>query len=116
MDYMEYIGIKTIDKKEGYAKLELEIGPNRLNYFGYVLGGVYFTLSDSAAGIATHGYEGNFITINSSINYLTSSKKGTLTGVAKVINKTHKLVVVEVRTFVDKVLCTQSTFTMYKVN
>ena len=115
MDYMEHTGITTIDKGEGYSNLSLEIGPNCLNYYGYVHGGVYFTLADSAAGMATNHYEGDYITLNSSINYLNAVQEGTIKASAKVINKTRKLVVIKVKTYVNNILCTESTFTMYKV-
>lgn len=115
MDYMDYNGIKILEKSKGYSKLSLEIGPKCLNYYGYVHGGVYFTLSDSAAGAATLEDEGDWITLNSNINYLQSIQEGELIAEARLISKTRKLMVLEVKTFVHDVQCTQSLFTMYKV-
>ena len=115
MDFMERNGIKTLKKETGYSKLSMDIDAQCLNYYGYVHGGVYFTISDSAAGIATEEYEGKFITLNSSINYLNAVQGGSLIAIAQVINKTRKLVVIEVKTFVDDLQCTNGTFTMYKV-
>ena len=115
MDFMERNGIEVLETKEGYSKLSIEIDSECLNYYGYVHGGVYFTISDSAAGMATDLYEGDFITLNSSINYLNAVQEGTITAIANVINKTRKLVVIEVKTFVEDLQCTESTFTMYKV-
>lgn len=114
MDFMEHIGIKILEKRVGYSKLSLEIKQEHLNYYGYVHGGVYFTLSDSAAGVATNHYEGDWVTLNSSINYLNAVQEDKLIAIAKVINKTRKLVVIEVRTYINELQCTESTFTIYK--
>ena len=115
MDFMDYHGIKVLEKSEGYSLLEMPIKDTSLNYFDYVHGGIYFSLSDSAAGYACHSYEGSFITLNSSINYLKGIQEGVLRAEAKIINKTRKTAVFDVRTFTNDILCTQATVTMYKV-
>ncbi|CAM3565918.1 PaaI family thioesterase [Erysipelothrix urinaevulpis] len=115
MDYMKHLGMSVVEAKEGYAHLEMEITPTSLNYFGYVHGGVYFSLSDTTAGYATHAYEGSYITLNSSINYLKGIQEGVLSAKATVLNKTRKTVVIDVKTYSNEILCTQATITMYRV-
>ena len=115
MGFMKLTEIITLDKKEGYSELSLRIGPKHLNYHGYVHGGVYFTISDSAAGMATSLYNGDWVTLNSSINYLNAVKEGELIVIAKVINKTKKIATIEVKSYNCKLLCTDSVFIMYRV-
>lgn len=115
MDFMKYTKIDVIKEDKGYTEMEVDLESIHLNYYGFVHGGVYFTLSDSAAGGATKSYEGQYVTLNSSISYLNAAKSGKLTAIAKVVNKTKKTVVIDVKTYNNKRQCTTSTFTMYRV-
>ena len=44
------VGIVTAAISEGYARVEVEIGPQHVNPIGSVHGGVLFTIADTTAG------------------------------------------------------------------
>lgn len=116
MDFMQYSHIDILETDTGYAKAKVNIEPYHLNYFGYVHGGLYYTMADSIAGAVTHRYEGDYVTLDGNIHYMKAVQKGTITGVGKTLQKTRKTVVVEVDLFDEHERhLVRAIFTMYRV-
>ncbi len=116
MDFMQYNHIDVLETDTGYAKAKVDLEAYHLNYYGYVHGGLYYTMADSIAGAVTHRYEGDYVTLNGNIQYMNAVKSGQIIGVGKTLQKTRKTVVVEVDLFDehDRHLV-RAMFTMYRV-
>lgn len=107
-------GIKILEVKPGYCKLEAFIDESNVNFYGFAHGGILFTLCDSASGIATYAYGVNNVTLDSSISYLKSVKIGKINIFCANIHKGRKTAVNKVNIYNDSgELCVTSSFTMY---
>lgn len=114
--FNEHIGYELVKLNEKFCELKLNVEDYHRNTYGYVHGGVYFTLSDIACGLFVRQDERNWVTLNGNINYLKAAKNETLTVITKLISKTRKLAVIEVVIKHDTKIFTQGTFTMYVID
>ena len=64
------VGIVRAGISEGYARVEVEIGPQHVNPIGSVHGGVMFTIADTTAGAAATSPRRYMTTMSSSMNFL----------------------------------------------
>ena len=64
------VGIVTAAISEGYARVEVEIGPQHVNPIVSVHGGVLFTIADTTAGAAATSRGRYMTTMSSSMNFL----------------------------------------------
>lgn len=64
------VGVVTTELSEGYAKAEIEIGPQHINPIGSVHGGVLFTIADITAGAAATSRGRYMTTMSSNMNFL----------------------------------------------
>jgi acyl-CoA thioesterase len=76
-------GIELLDVSNGYAKARMEIKPEHLNGGGVCQGGAIFTLADLAFAAATNSHARLTFSINSTINFFQSERKGFLYAEAK---------------------------------
>jgi acyl-CoA thioesterase len=76
-------GIELLDVRNGYAKARMEIKPEHLNGGGVCQGGAIFTLADLAFAAATNSHARLTFSINSTINFFQSERKGFLYAEAK---------------------------------
>jgi acyl-CoA thioesterase len=107
-------GIKILDVKPGFCKLEAIIDETNVNFYGFAHGGMLFTLCDNASGMATYAYGVYNVTLDSSISYLKSVKAGKINIVCANMHKGRKTAVNKVNIFNEVGdLCVTSTFTMY---
>jgi len=84
-------GLKLIDVREGYAKVEMRFTQDLENMFGMAHGGAIFSLIDAAFEIASNSHGTMAVALNMNINYLASPEKGAmLTAEAREINRTKK--------------------------
>lgn len=99
-----------------YSETIHTIKPESLNLYEYVHGGIYYSLADAAAGVASRSNGSNYVTLNSSFNYMHAVREGILTACGTVVNRTSKICVVhvDVKNQKGEVVST-GTFTMYKV-
>ena len=87
--YFKNQKMKIVDLKYGESFVEIELDRKHLQGYGYVHGGVYSALIDSAGFFAVYTrVEGDdsAATIEMKINYLSSVKSGKLLAHAHVIN------------------------------
>ena len=81
--FMVHIGAVLEEKREGYARLSLTVGPQHTNLFGYLHGGVLTAIMDSAIGIGLGRLRGEesrrgrpHATIEMNASFLTNAAPG----------------------------------------
>src|SRR6185436_11937118 len=95
-----WMGVKILDVKEAYSKIEMTLRKEMLNGFGIAHGGITFALADSAFAFACNSDGKITVALDVSISFPKAGKEGdTLTAEAKLINKTNRtgLYLIEVR-------------------
>jgi uncharacterized protein (TIGR00369 family) len=77
--FLEHVGIRSIDVRKGWSRVELVVLPQHLRSFGIVHGGVLATLLDSAMGMAastlassSHGV----VTVQLNANFVRPAREG----------------------------------------
>lgn len=113
--FCQRLGISVEEIGPGYARITKQVTQEDLNPAGLAHGGVYFTMADTASGVAcaSHGYYG--VTVNANYNYLKSGKCGdTLIAEAAETKAGRTLCVYDVRvTDQNGTLLGTGTFTYY---
>jgi len=114
--YFKNHKMKIVDLKYGESFIEVELDRKHLQGYGYVHGGVYSALIDSAGFFAVYSrVEGDdsAATIEMKINYLSSVKSGKLLAYARCITlgKSIGLAEVTIKNEEDKLL-THGTVTV----
>jgi len=51
--FSQWLGIRVLEVKEGYSRIEMDVRPEMINGFGIVHGGIAFSLADSAFALDT---------------------------------------------------------------
>ncbi|MCI2414103.1 MAG: PaaI family thioesterase [Candidatus Aramenus sp.] len=100
--FFKFLGLKVLEVREGFAKLELEY-KDELTRRGRVLhGGVIMSSIDYAGGIATMTVNNGVdqVTQELKVNFLEPMYKGPFTVEANVVRRGRTAVVVEIR-FMD---------------
>jgi uncharacterized protein (TIGR00369 family) len=100
MDFNEHIGLDIVGFRDGKFVIELAIGQRHLNRYGFVHGGVLFTMLDTAMSRAifdTLPPEGNTgVTLEMKINYLKkATASDTLTAYGALVHPTRRTAFVE---------------------
>lgn len=114
--FMSHNDIKVRKDIRDYAETVHTIKKESLNIYEYVHGGIYYSLADAAAGVASRSDGNNYVTLNSSFNYMKAVNEGDLVAKANVINRTSKISIVDVEVFNNHdAIVSKGTFTMYRV-
>lgn len=111
----KHLGYEVVSKDTTQAVISLHIQAIHQNIYGYVHGGVYFSLADVACGYIATENEGVWVTLNGSINYMKAVKEGILTITANTVSRSRKTIIIDVTIYCEDVLLTKATFTMYQV-
>ena len=88
--YNRMLGLRFVERREGYLRAELDLGPHHMNKAGFTHGGVYAGILDSAStGSGLYcPYPGRIrkcSTLSLTVNYVGMSREGAmLTVVARV--------------------------------
>lgn len=115
-EYMETLGMEIEHVGTDEAIASITHKQSLTNYYGCLHGGVYFSLADSAAGLAARSNGDSYVTLNASMNFIQAVHEGTIYAHARVLHRTRKTCVIEVHILNDrKELINSGTFTMYKV-
>ena len=90
--YAKTMGFNVISIDTGYAEVEFDYMPERMNnLFGTAHGGAIFSLMDEAFQISCQTHGSIAVALNVNVTYLSSpTKQTTLKAVSKEINKTRK--------------------------
>ncbi|MDX9873041.1 MAG: hotdog fold thioesterase [Clostridia bacterium] len=89
--FAQFIGLKLLEVKPGYAVTQVEIQEHHLNGFDHVQGGLTFTLADLAFAAAANSHGRASVGINVSICYFEAPKGKILTATARELHKNAKL-------------------------
>jgi len=86
--FRRLIGLEAKELHDGYARMELTIGPEHLNSGGSVHGGILATMIDHAGGIAgcfcaETGSSRKAVTISLTTSFLAGAKHGTVTAIGR---------------------------------
>ncbi len=85
-------GIKIVEARPGFAKVEMPVEDRHLNGADVLHGGAIFTLADFAFAIASNSHGRIALSISSSISFVKAVKAGdSVTATAKEISLGHKL-------------------------
>ena len=68
--FSQWLGIKVLEIKEGYSKIQMTVRKEMINGFGIVHGGISFSLSDSAFAFACNNRNVLSVALDTSINFL----------------------------------------------
>ena len=78
-------GMKLSELQVGYAKVELVIDENSMNYMGSMHGGLLYTMADVAAGTAVVSCGKQCVTLNAHTEYIKPAFSGKVIAEGKVI-------------------------------
>ncbi len=82
--FSQWLGIKVLDVKEGYSKIQMTLRDEMINGFGIIHGGIAFSLADSAFAFACNNRNNLSMALDTSITFIKATKPGdTLTAEAK---------------------------------
>jgi acyl-CoA thioesterase len=115
--FANFVGIKTLEVKPGYAKGELVLRPEHMNILGSVHGGCIYTLADVMCGSAGLLYEERVTTVSSSFHFLSPALRvEKLIAEATEIKHGKKIRVIRVDIFREQSkLIASGTFTFYHI-
>jgi acyl-CoA thioesterase len=86
--FREFLGIKVLEVKEGYAKMSMKVGKEHTNFVGFAHGGVLFALADCAFAEATNFGDRKAVAVQVSINFVKPTSEGDiLTAEATVVSE-----------------------------
>jgi len=85
--FSQWLGIKILDIKEGYSKIQMLVREEMINGFSIVHGGIAFSLADSAFAFACNNRNNLSVALDTSINFTKAVHPGdTITAEAKEIH------------------------------
>jgi acyl-CoA thioesterase len=105
--FSQWMGVKILDIKDGYSKVQLTLRKEMLNGFAIAHGGVTFALADSSFAFACNSDGKVTVALDASISFPKPGKEGdTLTAEAKRVSKTSRtgLYLIEVKNQNDELI------------
>jgi acyl-CoA thioesterase len=115
--FREFLGIKVLEVKEGYAKMSMKVGKEHTNFVGFTHGGVLFALADCAFAEATNFGDRKAVAIQVSINFVKPTSEGdTLTAEAAVASEGKTFSLYNVVVSKENKLVALFTGLSYKLN
>lgn len=100
--YLEFLGFRLTEWKEGFARLEMPVRPEHRNTVGYLHGGVIASLLDIAGAVSgSFGIAEDFVsvTINLNCNYLSPLRSATVVAEGELIRANKSLFFAEARLY-----------------
>lgn len=77
-------GIRTSAPSPDHGEAELTLGPNHMNPYGVLHGGVYYTLADCAGGMACRTDGRRYVTLHGGVDFIRSVRSGVVTARASI--------------------------------
>lgn len=82
--FSQWLGVKVLEIKEGYSKIQMTVREEMINGFGTAHGGIAFSLADSAFAFACNNRNNLSVALDTAINFTKAVYAGdTLTAEAK---------------------------------
>lgn len=98
--YLEFLGFRLAEWKEGFARLEMPVRPEHRNTVGFLHGGVIASLLDIAGAVCgSFGTSDKFVsvTVNLNCNYLSPLRADTVIAEAELIRANKSLFFAQAR-------------------
>lgn len=116
--FSQWMGIKLIEVREKYCKIEMPIKQEMINGLRTVHGGVTFSLADSALAFSSNNTNDASVALNCLINFSKAVKLGdTLTAESVLISDTRKTGVYDISIKnQDEILVASFRGTVYKID
>ncbi len=76
--FSQWLGIKVIEVKEGYSKIQLTVRDEMVNGFGIAHGGIAFSLADSALAFACNNRNNLSVALDVTITFTKAVNVGDL--------------------------------------
>ena len=92
--YLEFLGFRLTEWKEGFARLEMQMRPDHRNTVGFLHGGVISSLLDIAGAVAgSYGIADEVvsITINQNCTYMAPHRGTTVIAEGELIRRTTSM-------------------------
>lgn len=89
--FAQFVGIRLLEVRPGYAVARVTLTENHLNGLNIVQGGVTYTLADSAFAAAGNAGGAATVNIGANISYFRPPEGGSLTATARLITQTGRL-------------------------
>lgn len=105
--FSQWMGIKVLEIKEDYSKVQMRLRSEMLNGFSIAHGGITFALADSAFAFACNSDGKITVALDVSISFPKAGKEGDiLTAEAKQVSKTNRtaLYIIEVKNQHDELV------------
>ena len=98
--FAKKFGLKLIDLKDGYAKVEMNFTPDMENFLGMAHGGALFALIDEAFETASNSHGTVAVALNMNVTYVSSpSPNSKLFAEAQEFSRTKKTAGYDIRVF-----------------
>jgi uncharacterized protein (TIGR00369 family) len=112
--YLEFLGFRLTEWKQGFARLEMPVRHDHRNTVGYLHGGVIASLLDIAGAVAgSHGISDEFVsvTINLNCSFISPHQAATVVAEGELIRTTKSLFFCQSKLFdpEHKRLCATAT-------
>lgn len=116
--FSQWMGIKLIDVREKYCKIEMPVKQEMINGLKTVHGGITFSLADSALAFSSNNTNDASVALNCLINFSKAVKLGdTLTAESILISDTRKTGVYDISIKnQDDILVASFRGTVYKID
>lgn len=96
--YARKMGIRCLEVRPGYCRVEMRTGGDMANLFGTTHGGALFSLIDEAFQIACNSHGVTAYALNLSVTYVTASKPGErLVAEAREVARTRRTATYQIR-------------------
>lgn len=94
--FLDYNHIKVVSASPDRAEMAVELVPESRNLYGFMHGGLIYTLLECTAGLAARQDGRRYVTQSSHINFLTNCRQGTVRAVAQAVRRGRQLAVFRV--------------------
>lgn len=74
--FSQWLGIKVLEVREGYSKIQMTLRKEMLNGFGVIHGGIAFSLADSAFAFACNNRNNLSMALDVSITFTKAGQPG----------------------------------------
>lgn len=99
--FANHNGIVISKIESDYAEGYIDIKKETMNAYGVVHGGAYFTLADVTAAYAARSDGKNYVTQQSSMNFIRGVVEGRISCKANVINRGRTFCIIESKIYDD---------------
>lgn len=76
--FSQWLGVRVIEVREGYAKVQLKLRDEMLNGLGVIHGGIAFSLADSTFAFACNNRNNLSLALDTSITFTKATHPGEL--------------------------------------